>query len=200
MFGVYEITNFSPTEARHTCCKRNWPQNDHDIRFLSRQVELVLCHVELPEMRRLLVAHHVVALQPGEPAGAREFATFEAGMHYVEETYLKASSASEPLRAACCASVQTAKFCLIAGRMSLLILQVAAGLGLCEAELSSCSVIDVLRGQHAALGAVSSSVVGGGDPTAADLPAAALARFVKVHNLPWSGMEADSYASKPGIG
>ena len=68
-----------------------------------------------------------------------------------------------------------------------MMLQVASGLGLCEAELSSCSVTDVLRGQHAALGAVGSSVVGGGDPTAADLPAAALARFVKVCRLPQSG-------------
>lgn len=56
------------------------------------QVELVLCHVDLPEMRRLLVAHHVVALKPGDPAGAREFATFEAGMQYVEETYLKVNA------------------------------------------------------------------------------------------------------------
>ena len=52
----------------------------------------MLCHVDLPEMRRLLVAHHVVALRPGDPAGAREFATFEAGMHYVEDTYLKVLS------------------------------------------------------------------------------------------------------------
>ncbi len=54
------------------------------------QVELVLCHVDLPEMRRLLAAHRVVTQRPGD-SGAREFATFEAGMHYVEETYLKAS-------------------------------------------------------------------------------------------------------------
>ena len=57
----------------------------------------MLCHADLPEMRRLLMAHHVIALQPGDPAGAREFATFEAGMHYVEETYLKVMSASQRL-------------------------------------------------------------------------------------------------------
>ena len=54
------------------------------------KVELVLCHVDSPEMRRLLAAHRVVTQRPGDP-GAREFATFEAGMHYVEDTYLKAS-------------------------------------------------------------------------------------------------------------
>lgn len=58
--------------------------------------------------------------------------------------------------------------------------QVAAGLGLCEAELSNCSVADVLRGQHTAHGAVSSTVLRDGEPTAADVPAAALTRFLKV--------------------
>ena len=53
------------------------------------QVELVLCHVDLQEMRRLLAAHRVMTQRPGDSC-AREFATFEAGMHYVEETYLKA--------------------------------------------------------------------------------------------------------------
>ena len=62
--------------------------------------------------------------------------------------------------------------------------QVAAGLGLCEAELSNCSVADVLRGQHAAPGAVGADVVGGGEPTAADLPAAALSRVLKVCQYP----------------
>ena len=56
----------------------------------------------------------------------------------------------------------------------------AAGLGLCEAELNSCSVADVLRGQHAAMGAVGGSAAGDGEPTAADVPATALARFLQV--------------------
>ncbi len=147
------------------------------------------------------MAHHVIAAQPGEPAGAREFATFEAGMHYVEETYLKVMLASQQLCAAPVAwltapNLQTklqgqpsSEHVSARPEGSLRATpQVASGLGLCEAELSSCSVTDVLRGQHAALGAVGSSVVGGGDPAAADLPAAALARFVKVYRSPRSGL------------
>lgn len=53
--------------------------------MLPVQVELVLCHVDGGQVRRLLQAHGVVT----GALGARVFATVDEGLLHVEEQYLK---------------------------------------------------------------------------------------------------------------